>query len=302
MDDWDNLRHFLAVAETGSTLAAGRKLRVSQTTSARRVAALESSLGVRLFDRRQAGYLLTSDGNALLGSAREAAEAIEAFSLAAEARSRASRRSVRLTASEIFAVTMLAPMLRDFHEAHPTVRIDLDTSDKVRDLAAGAADVAIRIASSPSGTGIVGRRIADDEWAVYCSRAYAEAHGIPRTIAEMRDHPIIGGGEEGVWRSYGQYLRQYGLVDSMVMQHNTSLGLLAAVRSGLGLSALPRLVADREPDLICCLSTPPSTRGMWLLIHERSRNEPQIRTVVDFLYDHLVQCTHRAGQAVSTAT
>ncbi len=303
MEDWDDLRHFLAVAETGSTLAAGRRLRVSQTTSARRVAALEARLGVRLFDRRQAGYVLTPDGAALLGMAQDVATSIDAFARAAEERVRATSGIVRLTTSEIFAVTMLAPILRDFHAAHPDIRIELDTSDQVRDLSAGAADVAIRIAREPSGSGLVGRRIADDDWAIYCSRAYAAQHGIPRTMEALRDHAIIAGGEEGVWRSYGQYLARYDLTGAIVMQHNTSLGLLAAVRSGLGLSALPCLVARREPDLIQCLETPRTRRGMWLLIHERLRNEPRIRAVVDFLHARLVALTREeAGQAVPLPT
>ena len=75
MLDWNDLRHFLAVARTGSTLAAGRSLRVSQTTAARRVAALEEELGLTLFERRSAGYALTSDGGALLAYARQVAGA-----------------------------------------------------------------------------------------------------------------------------------------------------------------------------------------------------------------------------------
>ena len=74
MLDWNDLRYFLAVAQTGSTLAAGPRLKVSQTTAARRVAALEESLGLTLFERRQAGYALTPAGDALLAQA----EAVEA--------------------------------------------------------------------------------------------------------------------------------------------------------------------------------------------------------------------------------
>ena len=59
MLDWNDLRYFLAVADQGSTLAAGRALRVSQTTVARRIAALEEALGLPLFEKRQAGYALT---------------------------------------------------------------------------------------------------------------------------------------------------------------------------------------------------------------------------------------------------
>src|SRR3546814_18300361 len=80
MFDWNDLRYFIAVAETGSTLAAGRTLRVSQTTVARRVAALEEALGLTLFERRQAGHAPTPAGEASLGQAnpvRRAATALE---------------------------------------------------------------------------------------------------------------------------------------------------------------------------------------------------------------------------------
>ena len=69
MYDWNDLRHFLAVARTGSTLAASRALGVNQTTTARRVAALESTLGVKLFEKQQVGYLLTEAGEELRSAA-----------------------------------------------------------------------------------------------------------------------------------------------------------------------------------------------------------------------------------------
>ncbi len=69
MFDWNDLRYFLAVASGGSTLAASRTLRVSQTTVARRIAALEQALGFPLFEKRQAGYALTPAGEELLARA-----------------------------------------------------------------------------------------------------------------------------------------------------------------------------------------------------------------------------------------
>ena len=88
MLDWNDLRYFLAVAEGGSTLAAGRALRVSQTTVARRIAALEEALGLHLFDKRQAGYTLTAAGEALLDRAREVEASAERFAEAAASQSR----------------------------------------------------------------------------------------------------------------------------------------------------------------------------------------------------------------------
>ena len=69
--DWNDLTYFLAVARDGSTLAAAKTLRVSQTTVARRIAVLEEALGLSLFHRRQAGYALTPTGEDLLGRAEQ---------------------------------------------------------------------------------------------------------------------------------------------------------------------------------------------------------------------------------------
>jgi DNA-binding transcriptional LysR family regulator len=96
---------------------------------------------------------------------------------------------VRLTAHEIYAVTILVPILRDLHQAYPSIHVELDTGEEKRDLAAGEADVALRSLERPSGGGLVGRRLADDAWTLYCSRSYAAEHGRPRNRRELQGHP-----------------------------------------------------------------------------------------------------------------
>jgi DNA-binding transcriptional LysR family regulator len=289
MYDWNDLKAFLAVAETGSTLSAAQTLRVSQTTVARRVAALEEATGVILFERRQAGYALTPVGEAMLASAVAVRDAADRFGDAAGAKSRDAGGTVSLTTMEIFAVTILPPILRDLRAAHPGIHIQLDTSDEPRDLASGAADIAIRGSKQPTGAGLVGRRIADNPWTVYCSRDYADLHGIPHSRAELAAHPFIGGGGY-VWEPYQAWLRQHGLEDSVVMKYDTSTGLLAGVRSGMGLTILPAFIADSEAALIRCI--PPMTEdttGLWLLTHERLRHVPRVRLVLDFLAAELTK-------------
>lgn len=290
MLDWNDLRYFLAVAQTGSTLAAGRRLKVSQTTAARRVAALEESLGLTLFERRQAGYALTPTGEALLAQAEAVAAAAGAFAEAAAAQSRDATGTVRLTTSDIYTVTLMAPMLRDLHEAHPGIRIELVTSDHPLDLAAGEADVAVRASVMPEGAGLVVRRIADDAWTLYCSRDYAARHVRPATADDLRHHPIIGGGGEKIWPVYRAWLQRYDLEEAVVMEHGSATGLLAAVRAGAGMAVLPSFMADRDPELVQVL--PPMKRdklALWLMTHERVRHAPRVRAVMDFLGDRLQQ-------------
>jgi DNA-binding transcriptional LysR family regulator len=289
MFDWNDLRYFLAAAREGSTLAAARVLRTSQTTVARRIAALEDALGFPLFEKRQAGYSLTPAGHELLDRAIQVEASATAFSEAAAAKSRDLSGTVKITTEEVYAITLLAPVLRELHERHPEILIELDTSQQVRDLGAGEADISLRSTKGDSQTaGLVGRQLCIDDWSLYCSRDYAARHGVPSTLAELKEHPFIGGGGGHLWLHYQAWLQALGLESQVAMHHATSGGLLSGVRSGFGIAVLPCVVADGDPELIQCL--PPRTehgRILWLFTHERCRHTPRVRAVIDFLYERL---------------
>jgi DNA-binding transcriptional LysR family regulator len=290
MLDWNDLRYFLGVADHGSTLAAGRALRVSQTTVARRIAALEQAIGVPLFEKRQAGYTLTPAGEDLLDRARQVEVAASAFVEAAAAEKRDTSGTVRITTQEIFAVGLLAPILRELHDQHPEIMIELDDSQDFRDLGEGEADIALRSSYGDLGPGVVGRRLGDDDWTLYCSRDYAARHGVPSNRAELRKHAFIGGGGPKLWRAYSAWLHELDLDDRVIMHHASAMGMMSAIRSGLGIAVLPCIVADAEPDLIQCLpARDDHGRSNWLVTHERVRHSPRVRVVIDFLYERLMQ-------------
>jgi DNA-binding transcriptional LysR family regulator len=289
MLDWNDLRYFLAVARHGSTLSAAKALRVSQTTVARRIIALEQSLGFALFEKRQAGYALTPLGTGLLGKAEQVERAAEGFTTAASAQARDTSGTVKITTEEVYSITLLASLLRELHEKYPEIRIELDTSQTVRDLAAGEADISLRSTKGQvQPAGLVGRRICADDWTLYCSRDYAKRHGTPKSVAELKNHAFIGGGGGNLWIQYEAWLKELGLERQVAMHHATSGGLFSGVRSGFGVAVLPCIVADGDPDLIRCL--PPRDdhdRTIWLFTHERVRQTPRVRVVIDFLYDGL---------------
>jgi DNA-binding transcriptional LysR family regulator len=300
--DWNDLRYFLAVAQSGSTLAAGRLLGVSQTTAARRIAALEAALGLTLFERRQAGYRLTPAGEGLLDRARTVDQAAEAFTDAAAAHNREVSGTVRLTADDIFAVTVLPVILGRLHDSYPGIRIELDSSSEMRDLAAGAADVALRRSKSLVGSGLVGRRIVNDVWRTYCSRDYAAAHGRPTSRSALRSHTLIGGGGEHVSQMYSAWLKENDLESAVALNYTSITGLLAAIRAGVGVAVLPCFVADLDEDLVACLPSAGHYGGsLWLVTHERLRNTPRVRVVVDFLAEHLTKLAKQGAKRAAAA-
>jgi DNA-binding transcriptional LysR family regulator len=288
MLDWNDVRYFLAVARDGSTLAAAHTLRTSQTTVARRIAALERALGIQLFEKRQAGYALTPAGEEVRGKAENVEAAAEGFAEAASAGARDVTGTVRITSEEIYALSLISPLLRDLHDQHPEIIVEVDTTSNLRDLGAGEADIALRSSSHEQPARLVGRRLCIDDWTLYCSRDYADRHGRPTTVTELKRHAIVGGGGAKLWQHYQAWLKSLHLEDRVAMHHASSSGLLSAIRSGFGVAVLPCIVGDADPDLIRCI--PPRTdhgRVLWLLTHERVRHTPRVRAVIDFLYARL---------------
>jgi DNA-binding transcriptional LysR family regulator len=127
-----------------------------------------------------------------------------------------------------------------------------------------------------------------DDWTLFCSRDYAARHGVPTTREELARHSIIGGGGSGTWRAYSAWLEQLGLLDRVSMSYDGTSGLLSGIKSGLGIGVLPCLVGRSDPDLVQCIP-PPRThrRKLWLLTHERVKQRPAVRVVIDFLYQRL---------------
>jgi DNA-binding transcriptional LysR family regulator len=211
--------------------------------------------------------------------------------------------TVRLTTHEMIAVTLLVPILQELHERHPEIVVEIDTREKLLDLGAGEADIALRSTSTPQQpAGVVGRRLCLDDWTLYCSRDYAARCGLPKSREDLKNHSLIGGGGEALWRHYLAWMRELGLEENVVVHYPSPNGLLAGVRSGFGVAVLPCIVADGEPDLLRCF--PPRDghgRSLWLLTHERVRRTPRVRVVIDLLYERLSQHVRRLEQKRAAA-
>lgn len=141
---WEDLRLYLAVAETGSLSGAARRLRIGQPTVSRKLAALEYQLGCSLFRRSVEGAVLTSAGERLLGPARKMAEWAGEAGRVAERRDEAPSGLVRVTAPPFVCFDFLAPFAGWLRHKQPGIRLELLSSVSYLDLHRGEADLALR--------------------------------------------------------------------------------------------------------------------------------------------------------------
>lgn len=280
--DFDDLRYLLAVAETGSTLAAARALRVSQSTVSRRIAALEEAVGILLFQKLRTGYQLTDQGKFLLGPASNVRSATQAFLHAVDDLSRNVSGTVRFTTNHLLAELVLPSLVSQMREKYRDVRVEVDTSSEMRDLAKGEADVALRSGQARSDAGLVGLRLAVDHWSLYCSRSYAERSGYPTSASELRDHALIRLDSSFSTRREFEWSRKHFPDSAVIIEQNSLPGAFASVRSGIGVGFYSDFLACIDDQLVRCFRPDlPPTLEIWLLTHERLRDVPRVRAVMD---------------------
>jgi DNA-binding transcriptional LysR family regulator len=289
MSEWDDLRFFLAVARAGSTAAAARGLGVNQSTVVRRIDALERQLALRLFNRRRTGYGLTAEGESLLPEAEAVEAAVLALTRRAAALDSALTGSLRVTTAEGMALGLVPQLLNAFHRRHPGIEVNLVIDNRYHDLADGQAEIALR--AGPPGDGhLVGRKLSDQSWAVYGSRAYLKDHGRPAALEDINSHRMIGfeGAIENI--TPARWLREVAPRCEIASRSNSVLGLLFAAQSGFGLALLPCQIGDSEADLLRVIDPQPGlTSGFWILTHPDLQKRPKIRAFFDFMVEEIVR-------------
>ncbi|WP_196236003.1 LysR family transcriptional regulator [Bradyrhizobium japonicum] len=283
MFDWNDLKYFLAVARHGSTIAAGKALGISQSTVHRRLDELERRLGRALVARQQTGYRLTEFGHAMLPYAERVEATIGDFARRANDVEQDMKGVIRVTCPEPIVARLIQSGLIDvFHAQHSSLRVEFVMSDRYLDLSKGEVDVAFR--SGDTDDELVGRKIAESIWAVYASRDYLERHGKPQHIEDLAGHLLVGLDESLAHHRAVKWLKEVAPDARMSARINSVLGLVSAIKSGVGIGPLPIALGDAEPDLVRVLGPIPElTRNWRILTHPDLRRVPRIAAFFEFI-------------------
>ena len=286
MFDWDDLRHFLAVARYGSTIAAAKALNVNQSTVHRRLDELEKRLGRKLVVRQPTGYKLTELGQDLVAYAEGVEAAVHTFERRLAASDNGLTGSIRLTCPEAIGVRLLhSPFITKFNERYPGLYVDFVINDKLLDLTKGEADIAIR-ATAPFDEALFGRKIADTPWGIYATAPYIERWGTITDVADIARHSVVLLDiERHVTKTWLQSVAPEARVAARC---NSFAALLLATKSGVGLAALPMTIGGGDPSLVRLLGPIPGlTTNFYLLMHQDMKTTPRVRALFDFIIDEL---------------
>jgi len=216
-----DMHFFTLVAKHGSLAAAARAMDLTPPAATKRLATLESRLGVRLLNRTTRTLSLTSEGETYLQHAtRILAEIKEMEDLVSQGRS-VPRGLLRVNATLGFGRTTIAPLVSAFTARYPEVEVQMEVTDKPIDLVESGFDLAIRFGSLPDKR-LNARRIMSNRRFLCASPGYLERHGTPKSLADLANHRCIihrqNDDAYGIWHfmhhDHSEVIKVHGMLSS----------------------------------------------------------------------------------------
>ena len=186
----EHLKLFVRIAVTNNISLAGKELGLSPAVSSAHINKLEEDLGVRLIHRTTRRVSLTEEGQAFLPHAMDVLERIETARASVGAGSVRPQGKLRVTASASFGRMHLLPVLDNFLQRYPDLRVDLHLSDSIVDMVEGGFDIAIRDASLNDST-LIARKLATVNRIVCASPDYLVRYGEPLIPEDLLNHHCV---------------------------------------------------------------------------------------------------------------
>lgn len=187
----DELQAFAAVVDSGSITAAAQALAQTVSAVSRTLNRLESKLGTTLLRRTTRRLELTEEGEALLVRARAILASVEDVEEQMALRHQQPAGRLRINAASPFMLHAIVPLIGDFGRRYPQIELELNTNDQIIDLIEQRTDIAIRIGRLADST-LHARPLPSSRLRVLASPAYLQAHGEPRSVADLSAHRLLG--------------------------------------------------------------------------------------------------------------
>ncbi len=273
---WDDLRHFAAFVGAGSLSGAARDLGIEHATVARRIAALEEQLGIKLVDRRGRRLTLTPAGERVAALVDQVAETVRAVERVADGSRSELRGRVTISAPPAYAASVLAGRLAPLRARHPNLAICLLGEARSASLSRREADIAVRL-SRPEGGDLTAMRIGKMPFHLYTSRGYLEA----TAEADWEFISSVGAMSTSIQQSE---LAKLMRSDADLWQSDQVDIQAALAAAGCGVAVLPAFLASRWSDLVRADTGEPLVqRDIWLTLHTDIRTSAPVRAVIEAL-------------------
>jgi DNA-binding transcriptional LysR family regulator len=281
--NWDEFRIVRAIAETRSLSGAAERLGLNHSTMFRRLCAVESRLGVRLFERDRGGYRPTAFGEDMTALAVLMGETIAEFERRVTHNDLQVSGLLRVTTIHSLGLLELGTAAAALRAAHPGLHLEILLTEASLDLHRGEADLALRCRKGPPAANFSGRRIAALPWGIFALPALLDEAGQLRA-----DAPWITPSENFMPAPARRWLDRHVEPHRRALRANNDLLMAELAAQGAGAALLPVYAAARHPGLVNVGRADPELDSeLWLLASAHALGVPRIRVAFDFLVEAL---------------
>ena len=277
---WDGIEEFVAVARAGSFTGGARAFGASTTHMSRAIARLEGRADAQLITRTTRSLHLTDTGRIFLEHCQrlvdEREEAVAAISAKGE-----PRGSLRLTCSYALGEQFIAPLVREFAQAHPALSVTIDLDNDIVDIVNQGFDLAIRTGHLEDSR-LIATRIAEREMVTAASPHYISLRGKPIAISDLASHDCLVGSASQWHFQNEQTFRPRGK-----WKCNSGTAVLDACLAGMGICQLPAFYmkdhfgAGRLHEVLA--EEKPDNESIWAVYPTRRHLSPKVSLLVTHL-------------------
>jgi DNA-binding transcriptional LysR family regulator len=280
--DWDIFRYVIAVADSGSAVAAAKHLGVDGTTVIRRITRFEKQRGIQLFERLPTGYSPTAECEAIIRVARDLQEGVTEINRRITGHDLRLEGTISVTTTDSFLEAVVGDIIAEFCTLNPLIHIETMVTTNRLSLSRQDAHVAIRAAQEPQDH-LVGQRIADVAFAVYGAPSLVGDLEGSLDDEDLNSLPWIGMGESLSRSQARQWMNAHVASEAIKVTSDTFMAMRALARGGAGLAVLPCCLGDPDPSVVRLLGPIAETATpLWVLTHPDVRKAARVRAFSTF--------------------
>jgi len=288
LDNWDDVRLFLAVAREGGLSAAGKQVRLDPATLGRRMMRLEKALGTGLFLKSPQGYALTVAGAELLARAEDAETAMRVATSSLPVQSDSLTGQMRIGAPDGCANYVLPQVCAALAVEHPELDIQIVALPRVFNLSRREADLAVGV-SAPTAGRLTVQKITDYHLHLAASDAYLKTNAAISTLTDLKAHRVVGYIPDMIFDRELDYLADIG-VGRVPLASNSVSVQLNLLRQGGGVGVVHDFALPFAPELRVILKDQISLkRSFYMIRHEDDRQNAKLARFAQSLADGVRQ-------------
>ncbi|MGC7405946.1 LysR family transcriptional regulator [Pandoraea pneumonica] len=309
-DRLSGISAFVAAVDAGSFAGAAERLHLTRSAVAKRIARLETRLGVRLFHRTTRSQHLTDEGQTFYQRCTKVLAELSEAEDELSAGTQSPMGKLRVTMPVQIGRECIAPVLLALAKGHPQLRLEMAFSDRRVDLIEEGYDLAVRSGRLDDTPGLKARSLGEQTMILCASPGYLAEYGTPHAPAELADHEHLMYGRGGNLYEWPAFIpcatpenapadasagAPITRADTAGFRRSRTprfvlddlVALVSAAEQGLGIACLPSWIAAQPLRTGLLVRLMPHTRSTGTPLHlvwpDTRHPSPKLRAAIDAL-------------------